>query len=453
MNLPNYFLADLPPEAVLTPSLLTEACVALKRNRETYLESRSTNQIIQVIAEAAAGWRRPQSRFRELALAQGPAQLGFGRATLARGLDLFFESITEANLQAWIKQDLGAVRRLDELGSGAGDAQDNRVALAVGPEFLVQVAAGNLPNPTLVSLMLGLLTRAAQLVKCARGTALLPRLFAHSIYEIDPKLAACVEVAEWRGGDEVLEAAVLAEADCVTATGSDETLAAIRNRLPPHVRFLGYGHKVSFGFVAADVLTAFNAPRVIRRAAEDVVAWDQLGCLSPHIFYVACGGGWTPEQFAEALAEELARREESEPRGVVNAAVAATIAARRSIYQVRAAHSPDTRLWQSPASTAWTVVLESGSIFPVSCLHRFIYVRPVATLVEALQHADPVRRHISTVGLAVVEPAWGEAATKLARWGARRVCPLGRMQQPPLGWRHDGRPALGDLVKWTEVES
>ena len=46
-----------------------------------------------------------------------------------------------------------------------------------------------------------------------------------------------------------------------------------------------------------------------------------------------------------------------------------------------------------------------------------------------------------------------ELATQLARWGATRICPLGQMQNPPLTWRHDGRPALGDLVTWTDWEN
>ena len=45
-----------------------------------------------------------------------------------------------------------------------------------------------------------------------------------------------------------------------------------------------------------------------------------------------------------------------------------------------------------------------------------------------------------------------ELALQLARWGVTRVCPLGQMQNPPLTWRHDGRPALGDLVTWTDWE-
>ncbi len=37
LNLPSYFLADLPPEAELTAGLITEACQTLKRNRERSL--------------------------------------------------------------------------------------------------------------------------------------------------------------------------------------------------------------------------------------------------------------------------------------------------------------------------------------------------------------------------------------------------------------------------------
>ena len=245
---------------------------------------------------------------------------------------------------------------------------------------------------------------------------------------------------------------MFAGADCVTATGSDETLAAIRARLPVKTRFLGYGHRVSFGFVAGGVLHGSTARQIITRAADDVVAWNQLGCLSPHVIYVESGGEVSPEQFAELLADELERREQTEPRGELPAEHAAAIASRRGIYEVRAAHSPETRMWRSKDSTAWTVVHEADARFQLSCLNRFIYVKGVKDLAEALQNAEIVRGQVSTVGLAVPEHKLEELAAQLARWGATRVCPLGRMQNPPLTWRHDGRPALGDLVTWTDWE-
>ena len=183
------------------------------------------------------------------------------------------------------------------------------------------------------------------------------------------------------------------------------------------------------------------------------MAWNQIGCLSPHVLYVQQGGAVSPEQFAAQLAEELERREQSEPRGPLPAETAAAIALRRGIYEVRAAHSPETtQHWCSPGSTAWTVVYEMDARFQMSCLNRFIYVKAVADLTAALQGADPIRGKVSTVGIAVPEDRAAEIATQLARWGATRICPLGQMQRPPLTWRHDGRPALGDLVTWTDWE-
>ena len=452
MNLPNYFLADLPPEATLTPQMITEACATLKHNREQYLASRSTQSLVNVIAEVADNWLNEAYPFRKLALEQGPKATGFSRGTLSGGLGDFFKQLTVENLNALLVQDLGHLKRLDGLTATSAEERLNRAAFALGPEFLVHIAAGNIPNPTLMSMVLGLLVRSAQFVKCASGTAFLPRLFAHSIYDTDRKLGACLEVAEWRGGSEAVEQALFDEADCVTVTGSDETLTAIRAKLPIKTRLLSYGHRVSFGFVSSGALLGFSAMKVVQRAATDVVAWDQLGCLSPHVIYVEHGGGASVEQFAEMLAEELAKRETSEPHGILPTETAATIASRRAFYEVRAAHSPDTRMWRSENSTAWTVVYETDPKFQASCLHRFVYVKGTPDLENALRGADELRGKISTVGLAASEDKAEELAQRLACWGVTRICPLGQMQNPPLNWRHDGRLALGDLVTWVDWE-
>jgi len=452
MNLPNYFLADLPPEATLTSSMIADACQTLKRNREQFLANRSTAHLVKVISETAENWLEPDYPFRQMALERGPLETGFQRATIARGLDAFFQQLSHENLHALFVQDLGHVQRLDELVATPAESKAAQAAMACGPELLVHITAGKIPNPTLMSIVLGLLTRSAQFVKCASGGSFLPRLFAHSLHEADPKLAACLELAEWRGGSAALEEPLFAEADCVTATGSDETLAALRGRLPRRVRFLGYGHRVSFGYVSREVLSGSGARKFVEWAVDDVTAWNQQGCLSPHAFYVETGGVASPEQFAELLAAALAERERVEPRGKVPLAEAAAIASRRDFYRVRASASPDTRLWCSEGSTDWTVVFEADALFQLSCLDRFVYVKSAAGLTDVLRAAESVRGKISTVGLAAHGDRAKALATELARWGVTRVCPLGQMQNPPLTWRHDGRPVLGDLVTWTNWE-
>lgn len=452
MNLPNYFFADLSPEATLNKQMLWEACQTLKRNREQYLANRPARSLIKILHDIGQNWLDGEYPIRKFALDKGPEFTGFSGAILARGLSAFFEQLTGDNIEALITHDLGHPQRLDAMVATATEQKRDHAAVAVGPEFIAHIAAGNIPNPIFMSIVLGLLTRSAQFVKCASGTSFLPRMFAHSIYDADPKLGACLEIAEWKGGNVELEQALFNEADCVTATGCDETLAVLRPRVPVTARLLAYGRRVSFGYITAEALSGFSVKKVIAHAANDVVAWDQLGCLSPHVLYVEHGDGLSAEQFAEKLAEELAQREKVEPRGRLSIEEAANIAAKRSFYKVRAASSPDTRLWSSEDSTAWTVVYEADRRFQLSSLNRFIYVKSVTDLDDLLQGLENVCGKVSTVGLAAPEDRAPGIATRLARWGVTRVCPLGKMQDPPITWRHDGRPALGDLITWTDWE-
>ncbi len=450
--LPNYFLADLPPDAVLVPRMVVEACQSLRRNRQQFLATKTTSSIVQLLADLAELWRQPDYPFRQRALREGPAETGFSAATLEAGLDGFFRNLTVENLHTLIQQDLGSLQRLDGFSQSHSEIQERRSAWARGPELIAHVAAGNLPNPALTSLTLGLLTRSAQFMKCARGGTLIPRLFAHSLYEAEPKLAACLEIAHWPGGSESLEEALFSEATLITATGSDETLETLRHRIPKGARLMSHGHRVSFGYITSEALNGLGWKRLVQKAAADVAAWDQQGCLSPHVLYVEPRGAIRPEQFAELLATELQRREEQLPRGGLSVEESAAITSRRAFYEVRAAHSPETRIWCSPQSTAWTVVYETDPLFQPSCLNRFIHVKAVKDPSEALRYAESARGKVSTVGLGVPPEQAASLAQQFARWGVTRLCSLGQMQNPPLTWRHDGRPALGDLVEWTDWE-
>lgn len=451
MNTPNYFLADLPPEA-LTPAMVAEACIAIKRNRAQFLLKRNTSSLIRAIVAVAEGWQDDRDPFRQRALAEAPGEIGFSKEVIARGLDEFFAQITKKNLEALIIQDLGHVNRLDEMTATELEHGGERAARAIGSELLAHVAGGALPNPTLLSMILGLLVRSAQFVKCPSGGALIPRLLAHSIYAVDPKLGACMELGVWSGGDAQLEDALFSHATCVTATGSDETLAAVRSRLPGHVRFVGYGHRVSFAYVTAEMLSEFTLPKIISKAADDITAWDQLGCLSPHAIYVETGGAISADKFAELLAAELAKRENTHPRGELTFDEHSDISRRRGFYEVRASHSAETRCWFSSESTAWSVVFEANPEFHASSLNRFIHVRPVIDLDQLFLAIDKLRGKVSTVGLAAAGVRAARIANSFAEWGVARICPIGEMQNPPLRWRHDGRPALGDLVTWTDWE-
>ena len=112
----------------------------------------------------------------------------------------------------------------------------------------------------------------------------------------------------------------------------------------------------------------------------------------------------------------------------------------------------DVRQWKSEGDTSWTVVYEQDPVFVTSCLNRFVHVKAVEDIDQMLRVAEMARGKVSTVGLAAPKNEAAEIVQALSHWGVPRVCPIGQMQNPPLGWRHDGRPTLGDLVTWTDWE-
>ena len=182
-----------------------------------------------------------------------------------------------------------------------------------GPRLMTHILAGNLPGAGLDSVIFSLSVKSATLVKTSSTEPLLPNLFARSIQEIDPDLGSCLAIVTWPGGKAALEDVALTRADVVVASGSDESLAVIRQRVEG--QFIGYGHKVSFSLVAKERLT--DAEKLAQQTAYDVTLYDQQGCLSPQLVYVQEGGAITPKDFAALLAKAFAHWQIVLPRGPV----------------------------------------------------------------------------------------------------------------------------------------
>jgi len=451
-NLPDYFLIDTQPKARITPLVVTEACRQLKRNRTQYLRDTPTGQIITMIARLSENWRDDHFPFRKTALQHSVEKTGFSSASLAHGIDRFFSRITEDNLHNLMTQELGDSRRMDSPLGTPEERADNRLSMAKGPELLALIIASNMPCLAIMSMIHGLLVKSAQFVKCPNGSGFIPKLFAHSLYDAHPKLGSCIELASWEGGDSALDQAIFNESDCVVATGTNETLESVRSRVHSHQRFVGYGSKVSFAYIHKDMLSRAMAKELARNFAQDVASWNQLGCLSPHLIYVGNGGSVSPEMFSEMLAEALEQIEATQPRGDISHSEDDHIIYKRNFYESRSTGAGDLRLWKSECDTSWTVVYEEDPLFTTSSLNRFIHVKTVKDVEEMLRVAEMAHGQVSTVGLSAPKNDAECIVKKLAHWGVTRICPIGQMQNPPLGWRHDGRPPLGDLVTWTDWE-
>ncbi len=300
---------------------------------------------------------------------------------------------------------------------------------AVAPPVLLHIISGNTPAAGLQSLIRGLLLGSHNL--CKLPSSGLPEV-AQFRELLPPALSARVEVSSH------LHAEWLERADAIVVFGNDDTIRQFRALVRPDQAFVAHGHKLSLGIV-------FDDPKFasVRGAARDASLFDQLGCLSPHVFYVAND----PFSYAVQLAGEMEIFEAKEPRRMLELAEANAIRSLRAELAFRAANDKSLALFQSTGTTAWTVVYDASPGFPRSPLNRFIYVKPMPADLAA--ELAPVRRHLGAIGM---WPATIEHARELATHGANRLCPIGRMQLPPWTWHQDGQPALTPLVRWVDFE-
>lgn len=331
--------------------------------------------------------------------------------------------INEKKLRELLCLELGHPEALDRaIPYGSHSAQ------AIAPRCIYHVCAGNLAVSSWSSIFFGLLLGSDNIVKISRAQEKEIRYFVRQLpFALRKKVSLENEMRS------------ITSADAVIVFGRDETISQIRSGLRSDQTFLGYGHQVSLLWIAAG---AKLAPALLRACAYDASVYDQMGCLSPHVIYVE--NGRNLDSFCSRLANAMEYWRKNNPPRALSIAEASSIVEARDV-----ARALSKKMWCSADPRGWTVILDLDPTFSLSCLHRTIYVKPIRA--GQMPHAlQSIRGHLSTVGCA------GKLSVPVTRslvdLGAKRFCPAGQMQHPPLTWHHDGRPNLGDLVKWVDWE-
>jgi hypothetical protein len=432
----------------LTPGMLRAQIDALLLAREEVLAHRSVESIVEAIGAVAGRLLDPVDPLRTAAELRLPVITGASVAMIRLVLDRMAADWTAPRLRELLRGEFLDPRALDRFtprhSIGGSEIR------AIGPRLTTHIFSGNVPGVSVTSLIRALLVKSVSVGKSAMGEPLLATLFARGLAEVDAELGRCLAITYWPGGEGELERVALERAEAVIVYGGAEAVAAVRSRVRPDARFLGYGHRVSFGAIAREALSIDRAERVARRAALDVATFDQQGCVSPHLFYVEEDGDTSPAEWAALLARELESLETSLPRGAVSPGESTAIRQLRGEAEFAQISGHGVVLHASRGGTAWTVIHDPDPRFTASCLNRTVRVKPIASLEEIPRLLAPVSTVLQTGGFAGSEPRGAAFAEQLAQIGVSRVAEIGEMAWPAPSWLHDGRPPLGDLVRWCE---
>lgn len=331
--------------------------------------------------------------------------------------------LTAADLLSALRLELGHVDALDGFRP-----YGEHFARAVVQSPILHIVSGNTPHAALQSLVRGILLGAGNLVKIpSDGLPEVEEFLSHLPTELQETTQVSKELPEsW-----------LRQAQAWIVFGSDETIAHFRKRAPTGVTFVPHAHLFSLGVVYDQ-----HAPAA-RLAAIDVSRFNQKGCLSPHDIYVKGDA----RAFAAHLAQEMEHYSLIDPPASLTTAEAAEIHNIRANYRFRAASDPRVQLWESANSLQWTVIFEEDPWFAASCLNRVVFVKPLPDRME--EAMGPALGWLGAIGIWPVTP---DAAEELSPLSPSRICPLGRMQEPPFTWHQEGRQNLAPLVQWIDFE-
>ncbi|MDN5506104.1 MAG: acyl-CoA reductase [Comamonas sp.] len=426
------------------PQMQALAC-RVRKAAAIHLRPMPVAEIIDAVDRAMARLLDRNDIYRQQAEAWLPVVSGYDTDMVRLGLTGFFKTFRAAQLKRFVAEDFANPAVLD----GFQPAAKGGAVRAFGPDLLVHSWAGNVPALSLWSLVCGLLVKAPAIGKLASAEPLFAGWFARLLAEVHPPLAGCLAVVWWRGAGGEEADALYAQADTVLAYGGNQTLDALRRRLPVTTRFLPHGHKLGFGLIDAQALDTLKAPAMARLAAWDVMRYDQQGCYSPHVFYVRRGAPVSPRAFADYLAAELANLQRRFARRELDLEEGAALAR----WQQNMEWGGEAHQLLGPVDAPWSVAY-SERLQPLAptALYRTVAVVAVDRLDAALPVVAAQRDYLQTAGIAAGPEELYRLAGLLGAAGVTRISAIGSMSMPEAGWHHDGRFNLLDLVRMTEIE-
>jgi len=280
---------------------------------------------------------------------------------------------------------------LDALVAGAGDAK-----------HVVVILSSNVFVAALRAVAIARAASPAVIVRPSRREPHFARALVEHAGDVGISLATDVDLAHLFGGE-------------VHVYGRDATIADVRARVGERIRVRGHGAGMGVALVTESASLSIAAASL----AQDVVPFDQRGCLSPRIALVL-GDAARAVRFGASLDEALARAAERVPRGTVH---------------------PDERAeatrYESTMAFAGTVFARSTHVVGVAPAGGALVVPPAGRHVHvaAAGDLDAARALLESVAQVVVAVGADdpERAASVAPAHAR-VSQLGAMQRP----RFDG---------------
>jgi len=349
------------------------------------------------------------------------AVLAIARRIVDASDALGVEARTELRRTSGLSDEGVELALATSLETSATDAELARLASWAGAATRCHVVlSANVCTAAVRALALALAATSAVVLKPSRRDGGLAPLLVREL--------------QANGGLNIRESASLSATpgDDVHAYGSDVTLRAIAEGLPEGVRLRGHGAGFGVAMVHRDAAREdADLEGAAEKLADDVVVFDQQGCVSPRIVFVE--GAAAARIFARALDQALTTRASSVPVG-------------RAVREQRR----EARVYAQTMSAVGLVFEKDDHVVTLDDDPQAIVLPPAARALAVLAvgseaHAATLLGPLSPFVTAIGTMQGSNAASGplSIRCRGARSSRLGSMQRLPLDGPVDLRPARG----------
>ena len=337
---------------------------------------------------------------------------------------------------------------------GFHKVNNTNVKLSAQPRGIVSHwISGNVPMLGMLSLIQGIITKNANLVKLPKDNLdIVPSLLA-SMSKVNimslsgdmiegKKIVESIACIYYSSSDKTALDEMSLSSQVRVAWGGMEAVETIIN-LPR--RFgcedIVFGPKTSFMVIGSEKLTNIeSAKKIAKKASIDASQFEQQGCNAPHTVFVEKGGAVSPKEFAKLLSAEM----ESTSKRIVRDPD--TLPDIGKILTLRARYDMLGEAFYSKG-LEWTVLYsddDSGLADP--CYFRTLFVRPISDILEVTDFCSHLTQ---TAGVALNDKRKEKFALSVTAKGIDRVPDIGAMTAYEVPW--DGIFMIDRLVRWCKI--
>lgn len=312
---------------------------------------------------------------------------------------------------------------------------------------LVHIAPTNVFTVGVLCVIEGLLSGNINILKTSINQNQLPQLFFEALLKYDTLglLKPYIIILEVSSKENELLQCIINCADVVSAWGSEEAISSIRSMTPQGVRFVTWGHKISFAYFTKE---CFKDEESIYKVCEDICLLDQNACSSPQDVFIESDNFEELKQFAQTFANILEKVSHKIPRTTPSTPEQAEISTIVSIAKVEEALGLTYVIQDS--NFTWSVIADTRSTLAVSPLYRTILIKPLLSK-DIIATLHPMKSYLQTAALIAPTNRIVELSQKLFGAGCLRIREAGHMHDGYVGEPHDGVFALPSFMKKTSL--